>query len=87
MEGPGLETRAAQNAATADLMERVTRRGRIMMTGATAEGRFLGRICVLSFRTRRAEMETAVQQLREEAAAILAEAGARAAARSGNDRG
>lgn len=87
MEGPGLETRAAQNAATVDLMERVTRRGRIMMTGATAEGRFLGRICVLSFRTRRADMETAVQQLREEAAVILAEAGARAAARSGSDRG
>lgn len=76
MEGPGLETRAAQDAATRDLMERVTRRGRIMMTGATAEGRFVGRICVLSFRTRRAEMELAVQQLREEAAAILA--GARA---------
>lgn len=72
MEGPGLETRAAQDAATKALMERVTRRGRIMMTGATAEGRFVGRICVLSFRTRRAEMEIAVQQLREEAAAILA---------------
>jgi aromatic-L-amino-acid decarboxylase len=77
MEGPGLETRAAQDAATKALMERVTQRGRIMMTGATAEGRFVGRICVLSFRTRRAEMELAVQQLREEAAAILA--GARAA--------
>jgi aromatic-L-amino-acid decarboxylase len=78
MEGPGLETRDAQDAATRDLMERVTRRGRIMMTGATAEGRFVGRICVLSFRSRRAEMETAVQQLREEAAAILAEAAGRA---------
>jgi len=72
MEGLGLETRAAQDAATKALMERVTQRGRIMMTGATAEGRFVGRICVLSFRTRRAEMELAVQQLREEAAAILA---------------
>lgn len=74
MEGPGLASRAAQDAATRDLMERVTRRGRVMLTGATAEGRFLGRICVLSFRTRRAEMETAVRHLREEAAAILAEA-------------
>jgi len=80
MEGPGLETRAAQDAATRELMERVTRRGKVMLTGATAEGRFLGRICVLSFRTRRAEMETAVQHLREEAAVILAEAGSRAPA-------
>ncbi len=78
MEGPGLETRAAQDEATAALMERVTRRGRVMMTGATAEDRYLGRICVLSFRTRRADMETAVQHLREEAAAILAEAAPRA---------
>jgi aromatic-L-amino-acid decarboxylase len=78
MEGPGLETRAAQDEATKQLMERVTRRGKVMLTGATAEGRFVGRICVLSFRTRRAQMETAVQQLREEAAAILAERTARA---------
>jgi len=78
MEGPGLATRDAQDAATRQLMERVTRRGAVMVTGATAEGRFLGRVCVLSFRTRRAEMETAVTHLRDEAAAILAEAKARA---------
>jgi aromatic-L-amino-acid decarboxylase len=81
MEGPGLETGAAQDAATRDLMDRVTRRGKAMLTGATVEGRFLGRICVLSFRTRRADMETAVQHLREEAAAILAEAASGARAR------
>jgi hypothetical protein len=45
-----------------------------MLTGATVEDRFVGRICVLSFRTRRAEMETAVAHLRDEAAAILAAA-------------
>lgn len=73
MEGPGLETRAAQNAATRDLMERVTRRGKVMLTGCAIDDRYLGRVCVLSFRTRRAVMETCVQHLREEVAAILRE--------------
>ncbi|MBX7118346.1 MAG: aminotransferase class V-fold PLP-dependent enzyme [Gemmatimonadaceae bacterium] len=76
MEGPGLGTLEAQNRATRDLMEQVTRRGKVMVTGAQVGERFLGRVCVLSFRTRRAEMETAVAHLREAAAAILA--GARA---------
>ncbi len=53
-------------------MERVTARGRVMLTGCTVDGRYLARVCVLSFRTRRAEMETCVQHLTEEAAAILA---------------
>lgn len=73
LEGPGLDTLAAQNQATRALMERVTRRGQIMVTGATVGERFLGRVCVLSFRTRRAEMETCVQQLGEESAKLLAE--------------
>lgn len=74
LEGPGLETRDARNAATAELMERVIRRGRIMLSGTSVDGRFLARVCVLSFRTRRADVEVAVRQLREEAAAILAAA-------------
>ena len=73
LESPALPTLAAQNAATRALMERVTRRGQIMVTGATVGDRFLGRVCVLSFRTRRAEMETCVQQLGEVAAALLGE--------------
>ncbi|HZX69269.1 MAG TPA: aminotransferase class V-fold PLP-dependent enzyme [Rhodanobacter sp.] len=73
VEGPGADTLAAQNQATRTLMERVTRRGQIMLTGATVGERFLGRVCVLSFRTRRAEMETCVRQLAEESAALLAE--------------
>ncbi len=71
LEGPGLETLAAQNEATRALMERVTRRGRIMVTGATVGECFLGRVCVLSFRTRRADMEICVQQLAEESASLL----------------
>ncbi len=74
LESHALDTLAAQNAATRALMDRVTARGQVMLTGATVGARFLGRVCVLSFRTRRAQMETCVQQLAEESAALLAEA-------------
>ncbi len=74
VEGEGLRTLDAQNAATRALMEHVTRRGQVMLTGAMVGERFLGRVCVLSFRTRRAEMETCVRQLAEETAALLVEA-------------
>ena len=74
LEGPGLGTQAARNAATHELVQRVTARGKVMLTGCTLDGRYLARVCVLSFRTRRAEMETCVQHLAEEAAAILASA-------------
>lgn len=73
LEGPKLPTLAAQNAATRALMERVTARGQVMVTGAMVGERFLGRVCVLSFRTRRATMEMCVQQLAEESAVLLAE--------------
>ena len=71
LEGPRLTTQEARNAATAELMERVTRRGRVMLTGCTVEGRHLARICVLSFRTRMGEMAACVEQLAEEAAHLL----------------
>ncbi|MEO7050540.1 MAG: aminotransferase class V-fold PLP-dependent enzyme [Rhodanobacter sp.] len=73
LQGPSLTTLAAENHATRALMERVTRRGQIMLTGATVGERFLGRVCVLSFRTRRTEMETCVRQLAEESSALLAD--------------
>ncbi|MEP7096746.1 MAG: aminotransferase class V-fold PLP-dependent enzyme [Dokdonella sp.] len=73
LEGPTLRTREAQNTATRTLMERVTGRGQVMLTGASVGDRFLGRVCVLSFRTRRADVETCVRQLAEESARLLAE--------------
>ena len=76
LESPALRTLEARNTATRALMERVTGRGRAMLTGAMIGDRFLGRVCVLSFRTRRADMETCVRHIAEEAAALLAEAGA-----------
>jgi hypothetical protein len=55
-------------------MENVTRRGRVMVTGATAKGRFLGRVCVLSFRSRQKQMEQCVDDIAAVAAEILAKA-------------
>ena len=60
-------TRADEDQATRDLMERVTRNGRVMVTGAEARGRFLGRVCVLSFRTHQHEID----QLVEDTAAVV----------------
>lgn len=71
LESPALNTLAARNAATRALMERVTARGQVMVTGAMVGERFLGRVCVLSFRTRRAQMETCVQELTEVSAEVL----------------
>jgi len=78
LEGNGLDSLAAQNAATESLMHRITNRGQLMLSGAMAGERYLGRVCVLSFRTRRAQMELCVQQLAEETAGLLAEASVRA---------
>lgn len=62
--------RASENAATHALIDAVTTRGKVMLTGCMVDGRALARVCVLSFRTRRAEVALAVTQLREEAARI-----------------
>ena len=61
----------AQDEATRGLLERVNARGQVMLTGCTVDERFLARVCVLSFRTRRRHVETAVEQIIDEAAAIL----------------
>jgi aromatic-L-amino-acid decarboxylase len=72
LEGPTLRTQEARNAATELLVERVTARGKVLLSGCHVDDRYLARVCVLSFRTRMAQMETCVQYLTEEAAAILA---------------
>jgi len=60
-----------EDAATAELLERVVQRGRVMMTGCRTRGRFLARVCVLSFRTRRDRIEEAVAHVAEESGRIL----------------
>jgi aromatic-L-amino-acid decarboxylase len=72
LEPPGVSP-AAQDDATRLLLERVNARGRVMLTGCTVDERFLARVCVLSFRTRRCHVETGIDQIIEEAARILAE--------------
>jgi aromatic-L-amino-acid decarboxylase len=63
---------AVRDEATRRLLERVNARGRFMLTDCTVDGRFLARVCVLSFRTRRRHVEDAVEQIVEEAAGLLA---------------
>jgi aromatic-L-amino-acid decarboxylase len=61
----------AENAATRALIDAVTARGRVMLTGCTVDGRYLGRVCVLSFRTRRDRIDACVEDVAAEAATIL----------------
>ena len=63
----------AENRATRLLLDRVRERGQIMMTGCTIDSRFLARVCILSFRTRRPHVDTCIQQIRQETAKVLRE--------------
>jgi aromatic-L-amino-acid decarboxylase len=72
LEPPGASP-AVQNEATRRLLDRVNARGRVMLTGCTVDDRFLARVCVLSFRTRRSHVDIAVEHIIEEAAGILGE--------------
>lgn len=72
LEGGALDTLARQNEATRALMRAVTARGRVMLTGAQAGERYLGRVCVLSFRTRRRDMQACIEDLALEAAKRVA---------------
>ena len=62
----------AENVATRELLDRVTARGRVMLTGCWLDdGRFLGRVCVLSFRTRQDRIDACVEDVAAETAALL----------------
>jgi aromatic-L-amino-acid decarboxylase len=61
-----------QNRATKRLIHRVIARQRVMLSGCTVDGRFLARVCVLSFRTRQAQIDQAVEDIAAETRAILA---------------
>jgi aromatic-L-amino-acid decarboxylase len=54
---------AEEDEATSKLVESTTNRGRVMLTGCTAHGRFLARVCVLSFRTHRRQIDYLVDDL------------------------
>ncbi len=67
-------TLAEEDAATRGLMAGVTARGKVMTTGAVTRGRYVGRVCVLSFRTHAAQIDRLVDDMR----AVLAEVRPRA---------
>ncbi|MEZ5420175.1 MAG: aminotransferase class V-fold PLP-dependent enzyme [Vicinamibacterales bacterium] len=52
-----------EDAATQALMTKTTARGRVMITGAVARGRYVGRVCVLSFRTHTREIDQLVEDM------------------------
>ena len=62
-------SRSDENAATRALMQRTTARGRVMVTGSEARGRYLGRVCVLSFRTHQPQIDALI----EDFAAVIEE--------------
>ena len=56
-------TLADEDSATRALMDNVSKRGRVMISGAVARGRYVGRVCVLSFRTHAAQIDALIQDL------------------------
>src|SRR5438552_2704986 len=68
---PGLDE-PALDALNRRLLDRVNARRRVYLTGTVAHGRFLCRICVLSFRTHLDRMRAAVEDIR----AAVADVGA-----------
>ncbi len=68
---------AAENRATRELVDRIRDRGKVMLTGCTVAGRFLARVCILSFRTRQVQVDTLVEQIADESEKILRSPGLR----------
>lgn len=67
---PGIDP-AATDRLNQELMEAVNGRGRVYLTGTRLDGRFVIRICVLSFRTHKDRMELALDDLESEALRLL----------------
>jgi aromatic-L-amino-acid/L-tryptophan decarboxylase len=56
-------TQAQEDTATRVVMAEVSKRGRVMISGAEVGGRYLGRVCVLSFRTHAAQIDALIEDL------------------------
>ena len=67
---PGAST-ADESVSTRRLIDRVRARGKVMITGCEIGDRFVARVCILSFRTRQAQVDTLVEHVAAEAAAAL----------------
>lgn len=68
---PGLAEGPELDAHNRRLLAAINRRGRVFLTATTIGGRFVLRVCVLSFRTHRDRIEAAIEDIR----AALAEVG------------
>jgi aromatic-L-amino-acid decarboxylase len=66
LRGPAGEA----DAKGAELLRRVNARGRVFLSSTRIDGRYVLRICVLSFRTHEDRVRDAITALREEARAI-----------------
>jgi aromatic-L-amino-acid decarboxylase len=62
-----------ENAVARELLDRVTARGRVMLTGCWVANRFLARVCVLSFRTRQDRIDACVEDVSQVTAELLKE--------------
>jgi aromatic-L-amino-acid/L-tryptophan decarboxylase len=56
-------TLAQEDQATRAVMDETSRRGRVMVSGAVAGGRYVGRVCVLSFRTHAPQIDALIEDL------------------------
>jgi aromatic-L-amino-acid/L-tryptophan decarboxylase len=65
-------TREQENVATRDVLAATSHRGRVMISGAVAGGRYVGRVCVLSFRTHAAQIDALVEDLGSAIAEVVA---------------
>ena len=65
-----------ENDATRDLLDRVAKRRRVLLTGCQTQidgvTRYLARVCVLSFRTRQASIDACVEDIDAARREILA---------------
>lgn len=64
-------TVADQNRATLELVRRIARRKRVLISGCWAGDRYLARVCVVSFRTRRAHVLRCVREVRHVVASLV----------------
>eukprot|EP00698_Gefionella_okellyi_P018034 TRINITY_DN5373_c0_g1_i2.p1 TRINITY_DN5373_c0_g1~~TRINITY_DN5373_c0_g1_i2.p1 ORF type:complete len:333 (-),score=71.70 TRINITY_DN5373_c0_g1_i2:65-1063(-) len=65
-----------RSTATKQLLQRVNDRGRVMLSGCVVAGEYIGRMCVLTFRAHRVNVDMCVEDVRTEAACLLLENGA-----------
>jgi aromatic-L-amino-acid decarboxylase len=56
-------TLAQEDDATRAVMDVTSKKGRVMLSGSVAGGRYVGRVCVLSFRTHAPQIDALVEDL------------------------